>query len=174
MADNKNDNEIEKKRKNGQISGKIHVNLQNKQVRINNSMATANIAYKRELTKIWDNLSKYFVDEKYSKVAQLLSDTTPMVVGSGYAILTVLSEGLENNIYMNINVVEEFIENIYRHLSIVLVTNKEFNEIKEKYINDKKNNIVYQIQKEYGKLIDEDNLISQAIDLFGSDYVEIE
>ncbi len=169
-----NENEFIKKRKNGQISGKIHVNLQNKSVRVNNSMATANINYKHELTEIWKNLSKFFVDEKYSKIAQLLSDVVPMVVGSEYAILTTVSNGLIENIYSNLNLVEEFINNVYRHLEIVIVTNDEFEQIKNKYIEDKKKNIVYQIQEECGKLVEEENLISQALDMFGSDLVEIE
>ena len=170
-----NKDEIQKKCKNSQISGKIHVNLQNKQVRINNSMATANINYKRELTQIWKNLNKYFIDEKYSKIAQLLSDVVPMVVGNDYAIMTTISNGLIENIYSNLILTEEFIENIYRHLSIVIVTNEEFEKIKNKYIEDKKNKIVYEIQKECGTLVSEEsNLISQAINVFGSDLVDIE
>ena len=174
IGDAKNDSNLEKNRKNEQISGKIHVNLQNKSIRINNSMATANINYKRELTQIWQNLDKFFVDEKYSKISQLLSDVVPMVVGSEYAIMTAVSNGLIDNIYSNLPLVEEFIGSIYRHLSIVIVTNDEFDQIKNKYIEDKKKNIVYQIQEECGKLIEEENLISQALDIFGSDLVEIE
>lgn len=168
------DTEFEKNCKKAQISGKIGVNLHNKSVRINNSMATANINYKRELTQIWQKLNKFFTDDKYSKIAQLLSDVVPMVVGTDYAIMTTVSNGLIENIYSNIELVEEFIEKNYRHLSIVVVTNDEFEQIKNKYIDDKKKNIVYQIQEECGKLVEEENLINQAIDIFGSDLVEIE
>ena len=170
----KNDSENEKNCKNEQISGKIHVNLQNKAIRINNSMATANINFKKELTLIWKDLNKYFIDDKYAKVAQLLSDTVPMVVGSDYAILTTISEGLIENLYANLVIVEEFLQKIYRQLLIVVVTNDEFENIKKQYIIDKKNNKVYQIKKECGKLVDEENLINQAINIFGSDLVEIE
>ena len=137
-------------------------------------MATANINYKRELAQIWQKLNKFFTDDKYSKIAQLLSDVVPMVVGTDYAIMTTVSNGLIENIYSNIELVEEFIEKNYRHLSIVVVTNDEFEQIKNKYIDDKKKNIVYQIQEECGKLVEEENLINQAIDIFGSDLVEIE
>ena len=153
----------------------IVVNEENKKIRINNAMATANINFKRELSMIWQNLDKKFMDEKFGKVAQLLSDTTPMVVGSDYMILTTSSDGLINNIYSNLGLVEEFIKDIYRSLSIVVVKNDEFENIKNKYIEDKKNNIVYQIKKECGTLINEQsNLIDQAINIFGSDLVEIE
>lgn len=153
----------------------ISINESNKLIRINNSMATANISYKKELILVWENLKRYFMDEKYGKIAQLLSDTKPMVVGSEYAILTTVSDGYIDNIYSNLIVVEEFIKNIYRKLSIVIVSDTEFLTIKNKYIEDKKNNIVYQVQKECGKLIEENsNLINQAIDVFGTDLIEFE
>ena len=177
VIDEKTNNEQknEKNGKNSQISGKIHVNLQVKEIRINNSMATANINYKKELNLVWQNLNKYFVDEKYSKIAQLLSDTKPMVVGSEFAILSSNLSGLTENIYSNLNLVEQFIDKVYRHLSIVIVTDDEFEKIKNKYIEDKKNNIIYHIQEECGKLIDdESDLINQALNIFGSDLVEIE
>ena len=89
--------------------------------------------------------------------------------------MTTSSDGLINNIYSNLGLVEEFIKDIYRSLSIVVVKNDEFENIKNKYIEDKKNNIVYQIKKECGTLINEQsNLIDQAINIFGSDLVEIE
>ena len=153
----------------------IVVNEKNKKVRINNAMATANINYKNELTLIWSNLEKYFMDEKFGKVAQLLSDTVPMVVGKDYMILTTISDAFINNIYSNLNLVEEFIKKIYRNLFVVVVKNEEFEKIKNKYIEDKKNKIVYEIQKECGTLVSEEsNLISQAINVFGSDLVDIE
>ena len=166
---------VEKTCKNDQISGKIHVNLQNKSIRINNSMATANISYKKELSEIWKKLNKYFMDSKYSKVAQLLSDTVPMVVGVDYAILTTISDGIIDNIYNNLVTVEDFINMIYHQLKIVVITDSEFENVKKKYIEDRKKNIIYQVQEECGKLIEEgDNLINKAINVFGSDIVEIE
>ena len=171
----KNNAKNEKNCKNSQISSKIHVNLPIKDIRINNSMATANINYKRELQLVWKNLNKHFIDDEFSKVAQLLSDTTPMVVGSNYAILTTDYDGLIENIYNNLDLVEKFIDTIYRHLSIVIITNNEFEKIKNKYVEDKKNNIVYEIKEEYDKLVySDDNLINKAISVFGSDIVEIE
>lgn len=163
------------KANNGIKTNQIKVNEENKQIRINNSMATANMAYKKELQAIWNNLEKHFMDAKFGKIAQLLSDTEPMVVGSEYAILTALTDGLINNIYSNLSLTEDFIATIYRKMAIVIVKNEEFEKIKNKYIEDKKNNITYEIREECGKLVEEsNNLISQAIDLFGSDLVERE
>ena len=168
----KEKNELKKEEKN---TNKILINEENKNIRINNAMATANLNYKKELTTIWKSLERYFMDDKYGKVAQLLSDTEVMVVGSNYSILSSVSEGLITNIYTNLDIVEDFFNKIYRKMSIVIVKNDEFERIKNKYIEDRKNNIIYQEKKEYGKLVEEsDNLISQAINVFGSDIVEIE
>lgn len=146
-----------------------------KKIRINNAMATADIKYKKELSDIWAKLSDYFMDDKYSKVAQLLSDTVPMVVGVENVILVTDSDGLTNNIYANLNEIEEFVKKIYHLLKIVVISEKEFENVKNKYIEDRKNNIVYQVQEEYGKLVNESsNLINQALDIFGTDLVDIE
>ena len=166
-----NNNDIKKPSNNNDFK----VNEDVKRIRINNAMATANLNYKRELTNIWKKLDKYFMDKKYGKVAQLLSDTIPMVVGTEYLLLTTSSEGIINNIYHSLNDVENFINNIYHKLSVVVLNDKEFEAVKNKYIEDKKNNITYEIQEETGKLIEEENsLISQAISVFGSDLVDIE
>ena len=154
---------------------KLIVDEKIKNIRINNAMATADIKYKNELKEKWKNINKYFMDEKYGKVAQLLSDVVPMVVGSNYLIMTTSSQGIIDNLYHNLYDVESFISKIYRELSIVLLLDDEFDIIKNKYIEDKKNNVVYQIQEENGKLINEENsLINQAINIFGADIVDIE
>ena len=151
------------------------INDENKTIRINNAMATADIKYKKELLTIWNDMNKYFMDNKYGKVAQLLSDTVPMVVGTDYMILTAPSDGIINNLYVALADVEMLIAKIYHKLSVVILSDAEFVSVKNKYIEDRKNNIIYQVLKEDGKLINmESNLINQAIDIFGSDLVDIE
>ena len=153
----------------------IVVNDDIKRIRVNNAMATANIKYKKELAIKWNNLGDYFMDDKYGKIAQLLSDVEPMVVGTNYAILTSVSDGIIDNIYTNLSDVETFLSNIYKPLSIVLLLNSEFESVKSKYIEDRNNNIIYHEEKEYDKLISEqNNLADQAINLFGKDLVDIE
>ena len=153
----------------------ITINEEIKNIRVNNTMATAVMDYKIELTKLWKKLDDYFMDSKFGKVAQLLSDTEPMVVGEKNMILTAPTDGVMINIYSNIKQVEEFIKKIYKPEKIVVLFNDEFETVKNKYIEDKKNKIVYEIMEEHGKLVNEsNNLINQAIDLFGSDLVDIE
>ena len=172
---NKTTKKLPKKSNAEDNSMKIIINDDIKYIRINNSMATANLNYKKELGNIWVDLNSYFMDEKYGKVAQLLSDTTPMVVGTDNMILTTVSDGLINNLYSNLELIESFINFIYHPMKVVIIQENEFESVKRKYIEDKKNNIIYQIQEEHGKLVEEtNNLINQALDVFGSDLVDIE
>ena len=153
----------------------IVVNEDIKKIRINNALATANKDFKNELIKLWNDLDKYFMDDKFGKVAQLLSDTSPGVVGTDYLILNAPTEGVINNIYANLIQIEEFVKEIYRPSKVVVITNSEYEEATKKYIEDKKNNIRYEVMEEYDKLVNENNdLINQAIDLFGLDLVDIE
>ena len=155
---------------------KISINEQVKKVRINNSLATADINLKKQFLQKWPSFSTFFMDSMYGKISQLLSDVVPEVVGDKYIILSAETTGLMNKIYSNLSLAESFLQkNFNKEILIVVVTNVEFNKIKEKYIEDKKNNIVYQIQEECGKLIDDkNNLVNRAINLFGNDFVEIE
>ena len=166
---------VEKPKKEEKPVASFTVNEENKKIRVNNAMATADIKFKKELSTIWDGISEYFMDSKYGKVAQLLSDTTPMVVGTDYLILTTTSSGIIDNIYANLKDVEKFLSKIYHDIRIVVLLDNEFDEVKKKYVLDRKNNIVYEVQKEKGKLVNENNdLIDQAINVFGSDLVDIE
>lgn len=165
----------EKNKKNENIkSSKLHINDEIKNIRINNALATANIEYKKELNLVWKNLKNYFMDQKYGKIAQLLFDTTPMVVGSSNLIIVSQSDAIINKLYSNFILLESFISNIYRDLKVVVIKENDFDVIKNKYIEDKKNKIVYEVKEEYGKLVEEDDLINQAINVFGSDVVDIE
>ena len=153
----------------------IVVNDEIKKIRINNTMATADLKCKSELQKLWKDLDKYFMDEKYSKVAQLLSDTTPEVVGKEYLLLSAPTDGIINNIYANLSQIEKFVKDICHPMKIVVVTKEESENVKNKYIEDKNNKIKYEVLEEYDKLVSENSdLINQALDLFGSDLVDIE
>lgn len=159
------------------IDKKLIINEKVKQIRIRNALALANINLKKDLLKKWEFLNENFLDEKFGKIAQLLSDLTPMVVGDKYIILTCSTDGLIDNVYNNLIIAEEFLTNICnRQIKIVIVLDDEFNLIKNKYIEDKKNNIMYNIEEEQESLIikNDDSLISKAINVFGSDLVEIE
>ena len=144
---------------------------------INNALATANKSKKDLYVEKWNNLDSFFVDKKYAKMAQLLSDTFPMVVGDGYMIITTEIDALVQNIYKKFNVCEELINKLLNdNIRIVVVLNDEFNTIKDKYVKDMKAGIKYNVIDENRDLIEFDNsdLVSKALDVFGKDLVDIE
>ena len=144
---------------------------------INNALATANKSKKDLCLEKWNNLDSFFVDKKYAKMAQLLSDTFPMVVGDGYMIITTEIDALIQNIYKKFSVCEELINKLLNdNIRIVIVLNDEFNSIKDKYVKDMKAGIKYNLIDEDRDLIQFDNgdLVSKALDIFGKDLVDIE
>ncbi len=144
---------------------------------INNALATANKSKKDLCLEKWNNLDSFFVDKKYAKMAQLLSDTFPMVVGDGYMIITTEIDALIQNIYKKFSVCEELINKLLNdNIRIVIVLNDEFNSIKDKYVKDMKAGIKYNLIDEERDLLQFDNsdLVSKALDIFGKDLVDIE
>ena len=153
------------------------VNDEVKKVLINNALASANKQYKDNLVKDWDKLKEYFDVKKYSKVAQLLNDTYPMVASNEYLILTTDVNAIIDNLYKKFALCEELIKKMTDdNIRIVIILNNEFNQIKDKYIADMKQGIKYEIINDDRPLIEKStpDLVSKAISLFGEDLVDIE
>jgi len=153
------------------VNEEVRLNL------INNALASADKKKKDDLVNKWSNLDSFYVDKKYAKMAQLLSDTFPMVVGNGYMILTTDIDALIQNIYKKINLCEELINKLSNdNIRIVIVLNDEFDAIKNKYIKDLKDGNKYNVIDETRDLVELSNsdLVSKALDVFGKDLVDIE
>ena len=162
---------LSKKKSDYTINEEVRTNL------INNALASANKAKKEEYVDKWKNLDSFYVDKKYAKMAQLLSDTFPMVVGNEYMILTTEIDAIMQNIYKKINLCEELINKLSNdNIRIVIVLNDEFNTIKDKYVKDLKAGNKYEVIDEKRDLIEFNNgdLVTKALDVFGKDIVEIE
>ena len=162
---------LSKKKSDFAINEEVRTNL------INNALASANKAKKEEFVDKWKNLDSFYVDKKYAKMSQLLSDTFPMVVGKEYMILTTEIDAIMQNIYKKINLCEELINKLSNdNIRIVIVLNDEFNTIKDKYVKDLKAGNKYEVIDEKRDLIEFNNgdLVTKALDVFGKDIVEIE
>ena len=162
---------LSKKKSDYTINEEVRTNL------INNALASANKLKKEEYVDKWKNLDSFYVDKKYAKMALLLSDTFPMVVGNEYMILTTEIDAIMQNIYKKINLCEELINKLSNdNIRIVIVLNDEFNSIKDKYVRDLKAGNKYEVIDEKRDLIEFNNgdLVTKALDVFGKDIVEIE
>jgi hypothetical protein len=162
---------LSKSKKDFSVNEEVKNNL------INNSLASANKNKKEEFVEKWKGLDSFYIDKKYAKMAQLLSDTFPMVVGDEYMILTTEIDAIMQNIYKKINLCEELINKLSNdNIRIVIVLNDEFNAIKDKYVKDLKAGNKYEVIDEKRDLIEFNNgdLVTKALDVFGKDIVEIE
>ena len=157
----------------------VFINEDTKLCRINNALADANLAFKNTFIKNWSKLSEYRLDSKYAKVVQLLEMSNPLVVSNQNLIIGTNRDSTVERMFENSDEIEEIIEKINNHkYKAVYVSEKDFENIKNKYINDKKNGIIYKYQDEKQPLIQKEKknseLVDKALNLFGSDLVDIE
>lgn len=172
---------IEEDKKNKVIKNKetVKINEEVKKCRINNALAFANLAFKNTMIENWRKLSEYRLDNKYAKIVQLLEISNPLVVSNEIVIIGTERESTVERMYENSFEIEEIISKINNHAyKAVYVSQKEFEIIKNKYINDKKNGIIYKYLEENSDLIQKEKknseLVDKALNIFGSDLVDIE
>ncbi len=159
----------------------IIINESIREIRINNTLAEANLAFKNNFISNWSRLSEYRLDSKYAKIIQLLELSTPLVVSDKNVIIGSKREATIERMYENYDLIDEILSKISNHnYKAVYITEKDFEIIKNKYINDKKNGIIYKYQEENDILVQKNNhkenseLVNKALNLFGSDLVDIE
>ena len=103
-----------------------------------------------------------------------------MIVSDEYVLMTCNSEGVVERMFSCYQEIEKLLVKIYNHnYKVVFVTTKDFENIKNKYIKDKKNGIIYTYQVENEKLLtntenDKNDLLSKALSVFGSELVDVE
>jgi len=157
--------------------------LVNKEIIINNSLATADKKIKSSLQEKWNCVADYLIDNKFSVIASKLSDTNLEVAGLGYVIFTVNYDSVINNIYNNYYLCCEFIDKIFGDkYNFVFISKSEWEVYREKYISDLKNGIKYSLKEMEDIVIDTDlgkniktdtSLVDKLFELVGEDCVEI-
>jgi len=168
-------------------SPKYILNLDIKKIRIDNTFSLANKSLKNAALLKWKNLSTYLTNERYSYVAGLLKDCSISVVSKSNMILTSKYESLIDEIYQNYNDVISLIDNLMESdYKIVVLTELEFNLEVDNYKKHIKDDNYYQLKEEekpliiFKDLIEKEenlgytNLVDKAINVFGTDIVEIE
>lgn len=162
---------------------KLEVSEKIKNIRVNNTLAKANLSFKKEMISCWSNLDKYKLDKKYGAVVQLLEGSIPMVVSDSNLIITNERESVVSRMYSNHNVIENLIELISnKKYKCVYLTSKEFEIVGNKYKIAKENGKMdeYMYQEETEELVqneknnEENVLLSKALNMFGDDLVEYE
>ncbi len=163
------------------------LNIEVQKQRINNTFAMASKNLKNIVADKWNTLTDYLLDLKYKEIAGSLKDATIGVVSDKNILLVTKYESLIDKIYSKISLCEELINNITNmNLKIVIILESDF----QKEVNNYKSHLVdknyYTYQEETEDMITYQeevykepnlcygNLVKKAIDVFGSDYVEVE
>jgi DNA polymerase-3 subunit gamma/tau len=159
----------------------------NKEVRINNAFARANKEILKDIKSSWNqSLQEYILSRDYGSIACILMDSTPRVASDEYLIVSVKYESVLENINCGINIFQELIKKLFgKKLKLAILTDEEWNNEKNKFIENKKNNIDYKYQEEiineeqndlnYDKINNEgNNALDDIVNIFGEDIVQIE
>lgn len=150
---------------------------------INNCFARADKNEKRMFESKWNSLNDYALDSEYGAAACFISDSKIRAVGLGEVILSFNYESMINRGFSMILKIQKLLEKIYqKHYDVALLTDDEWNQEKEKYIQNMNNHVPYQyvtIDRDSDKDTlpvqnsNSGDIKSQAIELFGEDMVSI-
>ena len=175
------ENEIEANKSNEQI---FEIN----KIRINNALALANKNLLEDLKICWVNLSDYLYNKEFGSVVSFLIDGNVRVVGEKDVIISFKYDSTLENALLNISKIESLIYLIVnKNYKVSVVLDDEWEQIKNKFILDKKNGITYTYKEEivlektqenekYDKIENKEvpESLKYAVDLFGQDFVEIQ
>lgn len=176
-----NDSLVEKMQKESNIKNVIKYD---KQTRINNALCLANKDLLLDMKNNWHKFNNYLTDKRFSAVISYFIDGTLRVAGEKDVIISLKYESLIENADLNIDKIQELFKIVFnQEYKIAFVSDYEWEICKKRYIDDKKNGIIYQYVEEKVKndIINSDSLpdididenVKAAIDLFGNDVVEI-
>lgn len=149
-----------------------------KDIRINNVFAGANKEILNSVNSKYYLINDYISNKKYNMVSILLSSGRIVVASDKYLLFSFenKSDVLKfDSIYKQI---EQFLKKIYdESYKIVAVSDKEWEEMKNNYINNKKNKISYVfIEENDVKLEMSENsnaLENSALNIFGEDTISV-
>ena len=145
------------------------------ELRVNNSLALASKNVLEEFKSKWNSLDDYIDDEEFSVVSGLLKDSNIVVGSSKYVILSCNYPSTASRINSNLEVTEKLLEKIFNtKVYVVAVDNDRWKGIKNKYIDDLKKGIKYNVKEIENNANHkrEKSSIDDLIDLVGDSIIE--
>ena len=145
------------------------------ELRVNNSLALASKNVLEEFKSKWNSLDDYIDDEEFSVVSGLLKDSNIVVGASKYVILSCNYPSTASRINSNLEVTEKLLEKIFNtKVYVVAVDNDRWKGIKNKYIDDLKKGIRYNVKEIENNANNkrEKSSIDDLIDLVGDSIIE--
>lgn len=148
------------------------------EARVHNTLALANKELLKEEIKLFELLKDYTFDQEIGYLVCSLLDSKVRAVSNDSVIL---SYEYDSNVKQNLNLLDKITE-VYQKITkseknIAIVSDDEWDRVKNEYIFNLKNKVKYEVVEEPELLFEEtkkDDIINgNAIELFG-DIVEIE
>jgi len=145
------------------------------EIRVNNCFVNANKMILNEIKSIWKNLEKFTFDPEYGSFICDLLDCVPIVASDTNIMLCSDYLSMVNKINQNVEEYEGILkEKLTLSQKIVVVERQNWQKIKEKYLNNIKNNIKYEYIDEEKKTSNENSAEikktstkERALELFG-------
>lgn len=147
-------------------------------VRINNTLALADKKLLNDEIEIFKLLNDYTFDQEIGYIVCSLLDAKIRVVSEQNVLI---SYEYDSNVKQNLAILDKIIE-VYQKITkstknIAIITDTEWEKIKNEYIMNLKNGIKYEILEEPKEVLEEvknnDIISNSAVELFG-DIVEVE
>ena len=145
------------------------------ELRVNNSLALASKNVLEEFKSKWNSLDDYIDDEEFSVVSGLLKDSNIVVGSSKYVILSCNYPSTASRINSKLEVSEKLLEKIFNtKIYVVAVDNDRWKGIKNKYIDDLKKGIKYNVKEIENNANNKrkKSSIDDLIDLVGDSIIE--
>ena len=147
-------------------------------VRVNNTLALASKDLLKKEIENFNLLKDYTFDQEIGYIVCALLDSSIRAVSNDNMIL---SYEYDSNVKQNLLFLDKMIDVYYKitnsHKNIALITDDEWNRLKNEYISNLKSGKKYEILKEPDVVLEEihnnDIISNSAVELFG-DIVEIE
>ncbi len=158
---------------------KSNVNIENlKKIRINNVLAEADKSVLMQINANYDRINDFISNKIYNTIAALLIDGKVVVASNEYLLFAFPDETYLQMFDMNYKQIELFMNEIFdKPYKVVAVSMKRWEEIRNEFIINKKNNILYvKIPENDVKLEVSDSLSeleNSALDLFGENTISV-
>lgn len=152
-----------------------------KEIIINNAFAVASKKVKQDLQDKFSKLEEYLTDKRFASAASLFVDTDLEVAGNGYIIFTGKYDAIVDNIYHNLLLCNDFINNLFDDKYIfVVITKNEWNKYRGDYIINIKNGKKYELKEIelQTNIVDKNTLengptvVDKLFDIVGEDIIE--
>ena len=155
---------------------KNQIEVENKDVLINNALCLANKDTKNSFVEKYTLINDYLTSKTYNSIANLLIKATPEVVSDEYIIFT-FAKSFEVVLFdKNLELITKFLKTIYKKTyNVVAITEEEWLNVKEDYIKNIKSGKKYELidlnkakKKSKKKSTELENSIEN---IFGEEYI---